>query len=154
MIFISGPSSSLPPVDVLLLSQITLGQCNIYLYHCPISLILSTSRLRIPLGWGRQFWRISHANVGGCIDGHLVLYSASRLGLAVALPPHSSTDFLTRDNERRVMCSTISNRQHISNPLAGSSSLVDTLFSLGITGLFFIVPSVYSPPGWCHRRLS
>ena len=43
VVFISGLTSPLPPVDVLLLSRVTLGQCNISLEHCPFSLILSTA---------------------------------------------------------------------------------------------------------------
>ena len=70
VVFISGPSFSLPPVNVLPLSQITLGQYNIDLHHCPASIIISTSRIRVLLGWIRKFWRIFHADVGGCTDGH------------------------------------------------------------------------------------
>ena len=154
VVFISGFTSPLPPVDVLLLSRVTLGQCNISLKHCPFSLILSTARIRVPLGWRHQYWRIPHAEVGGCTDGQWVLHSASRLGLAVDPLPHSSSDFLPSGNVRRVLCSTVSGGKPIAAPIAGSSSLVDTLFPLNVVTPFFIVPSVFSPSGWCRRRLS
>ena len=38
--FVDGFTTPLPAVDVLLLSRVTLGQCNILLKHCPASLIL------------------------------------------------------------------------------------------------------------------
>ena len=54
----------LPHVDILLLSRVTLEQCNISLNHYPFSLILSTSHISVPLVWRRQFWRLPHADVG------------------------------------------------------------------------------------------
>ena len=51
--FVDGFTTPFPAVDVLLLSRVTLGQCNILLKHCPASLILSSSRLKCVLGWVR-----------------------------------------------------------------------------------------------------
>ena len=39
--FVDGFTTPLPVVDVLLLSRVTLGQCNILLKHCPAALILA-----------------------------------------------------------------------------------------------------------------
>ena len=53
--FINGFTSSLPSVDILLLSGVTLVTCRITLFDCPSSLILSTSRLRVAFGWIPRF---------------------------------------------------------------------------------------------------
>ena len=52
VVFINGSTSPPPPhpVDVLLLSKVTLGQYNIRLYHCSVSLILSNPCIRTPMG--------------------------------------------------------------------------------------------------------
>ena len=152
--FINGSVSPLPAVDILLLSKITLGQCSISLNTCPASLILSSSRLRLPIGWVHNFWRIRHADVGGCTDGCWVLHSAHRVDFVVVPPLHSIDEFLPRGNVRRVLCSTVSSGKSVSAPPAGVSSLVDTLFPLGVDPPFFTVPSVFSSSGWCRRRLS
>ena len=48
VIFIDGVISSVPPpVYILLLIKVTLGQQHITLDTCPASLILSTSRCRV-----------------------------------------------------------------------------------------------------------
>lgn len=106
------------------------------------------------MGWRHQFWRISHAEVGSFTDGYWVLNLASWLGIAVASPFHTSADFFPSGNVRRVPSSKISNGQPVSTPLAVYSSLVDTLFPLGIVSLFFTVPSVFSLSDWCRHRLS
>ena len=57
LLFLNGLTEPLPPVDVLLLSKITLPQCSISLSSCMDSLILSTSRLHsFSSDWARRFW--------------------------------------------------------------------------------------------------
>ena len=58
----------LPPVDILLLSKITLSQCHVVLDQCPASLLLSSLRLPSIKGWVHRFWRVKHSLVGGCTD--------------------------------------------------------------------------------------
>ena len=66
--FLDGNVDCLPPVDIFLLSKITLSQCNLVLEHCPASLLLSSSRLPTVKGWVHRFWRVKHSWVGGCTD--------------------------------------------------------------------------------------
>ena len=59
--FVDGNVDLLPPVDILLLSKIILSQCNLVLDQCPVSLLLSSSRLlSVKLGLsllkGEKFW--------------------------------------------------------------------------------------------------
>ena len=76
--FVNGFDNVLPPVDILLLSKVTLAQCQISLDHCPCSLILATIRLRDRLWWIRRFWDVKHTFVGGCSDGHCRIHSLHR----------------------------------------------------------------------------
>ena len=154
VVFINGSTSSLPPVDILLLSKVISGQCKISLTRCPASLIPSSSRLCLPLGWIHRFWRISHAEVGGGTDSRWVFHSVHRMDMAMTPSPHTTADFLPSGNVRRVLCSTISSGRSVSAPLQGPFLLVDTLFPLGVDQPFFTVPSVFSSTGWCRRRLS
>ena len=147
VVFINGSTSPLPSVDVLLLSRVTLVQYRIGLYHCSASLILSSSRLCLPLGWCHNCWRIPHADVGGCTDCCWVLHSAHRADMAVTPPQNSSANFLPSGNVRRVLCATISSGKSVSTSPGGASLLVDTLFPLGVDPPFFIVPSVLSSSG-------
>ena len=78
--FIDGFTSPLPPVDTLLLSRVTLRQCRIKSALLPISLVLSTSKLRSSLGWVHNIWPVLHSHTGGSTDGRWVLYSSHCLG--------------------------------------------------------------------------
>ena len=82
VVFIDGFTSPLPPVDILLLSRVTLRQCNITLALSPFSLILSTCKLRSSLDWIHKFWPVSHSHTGGSTDDRWVLHSLHRLGYA------------------------------------------------------------------------
>ena len=53
--FVDGNVDLLPPVDILLLSKIMLSQCNLVLDQCPVSLLLSSSRLLSVKGWVYRF---------------------------------------------------------------------------------------------------
>ena len=69
ILFINGIAEPLPPIDVLLLSKITLPQCSTSLSTRMASLIPLTSRLHsISSGWARRFWKFHHSNVGDAID--------------------------------------------------------------------------------------
>ena len=68
--FVNRFDNGLPPMDILLLSKVTLVQCKICLDHCPFSVFLATTQLSDRLGWIRRFWDMEHAFVGGCTDGH------------------------------------------------------------------------------------
>ena len=57
--FVDGNVDLLPPVDILLLSKIMLSQCNLVLDQCPVSLLLSSSRLLSVKGWVYRFWRVN-----------------------------------------------------------------------------------------------
>ena len=73
--FVDSNNQPLSTVDVFLLSKVTLGQYNIELKHCPTSLVFPTSRLRCSGGWVNTFWKLSHAQVGGCSDRNWTIYS-------------------------------------------------------------------------------
>ena len=76
--FVNGRDHVLPPVDILLLSKVTLSQCKIFLNHYPCSIFITTTRLRDHFGWIRRFWNVKHAFVGGCTDGHWRVHSLHR----------------------------------------------------------------------------
>ena len=65
----------------------------------------------------------------------------------VVPPPRASADCLPSGNVRRVLCATISTGKSVSAPPDGASSLVDTLFPLGVDPPFFTIPSVFSSSG-------
>ena len=71
--FINGFTSSLPSVDILLLSGVTLLNCRISLLECPSSLILSTSRLRAAFGWISRFWKLPHHMIRALSSGTVSL---------------------------------------------------------------------------------
>lgn len=104
--FLNNLHSSFPPVGILLLSKVTLITCNISLYNCPTSLILSKSLLRVSTGWQNNYWPVSHSEVGGCMDGSWVLHSASRLSL-VMIPILSSPVSIHPGNVCHIVCSTV-----------------------------------------------
>ena len=74
--------------------------------------------------------------------------------MTVAPLQYTTTDFLPIGNVRRVLCAIISSGKPVSAYLDGASSLVDTLFPLGVDPPFFAVSSIFSSSGWCRRRLS
>ena len=136
----------------MLLSKVTLGKFKKRFNHCPTSLILSTSRFRVSLGWKYWFWRITYAKVGGYTDGSWLLYSAHRLDMVI-IPALHSCRVHPRGNVRQVIYSTISSGRHVPTPFEGESLLVDPFFTLGVTPPYFILPYLIFFL-LCWRRLS
>ena len=155
--FVDGFTTPLPAVDVLLLSRVTLGQCNILLKHCPVSLILSSSRLKCVLGWVSKFWKLSHAQVGGCSDGSWIIYSVHRLGYLDPAPLSQSIS-LPVGSVHRVIDARAGNGRPVSCPSEDSVSTsgisCHTLFPLRNPFARFVVPSAFSSTGWCLRTLT
>ena len=73
--FLDDNVDLLPQVDILLLSKITLSQCNLVLNQCPVSVVLSSSRLPSVKDWVHRFWRVKHVLVEGCTDGNWTVFS-------------------------------------------------------------------------------
>ena len=120
----------------------TLKKCRISLATCPASVILSTSRFRVPLGWLSRFWIISHPEVGGCSDGRWRLYSAHRTDFTSV--PSSSTDpSLPSGNIRRVLCATASGCRNMVVPSITETNVLDTLCLLQGFTPNFVVPSIF-----------
>ena len=155
--FINGHTQPLPVVDVLLLSKTTLGQCNVVLKHCPSSLVLSTSRLRCSGGWVKRFWRLSHAQVGGCSNGTWTLHSVHRLGY-LSPAPLSQSISLPAGSVHRVVDARAGNGRPVPCPTSTSASTSGTschsLFPLDNPFARFTVPSAFTPSGWCLRTLT
>ena len=152
LLFINGFTEPLPPVDVLLLSKITLPQCSISLSSCLASLILSTSRLHsISSGWARRFWKFYHPNVGGAIDAFFTVFSLARIPNVVH-PSFSTSLHLPAGTLRRVLSATTTGGRPCAPPLL--SNHLDGLYSPCKTLPYFVVPSVFMKTGWSRRRLS
>ena len=151
VISLDGFCDSLPPVDVLLLSHVTLTQCSIKLPSCPASLIISTSRLRASPGWSHRFWRFQHSHVGGATTGSFRLYSLHRFPFIVP-PLFINADHLPAGDIYRILSATTTGGRHVDAPR--DSSYLQSLFDLQSSAVYFIVPSVVMSSGWCRRRLS
>ena len=52
--------------------------------------------------------------------------------MTIVPPQHSTAVFLPSGNVRRVLCATMSSGKFVSAPPNGASSLVNTLFPLGV----------------------
>ena len=146
VVFIDGFTSPLPPVDILLLSKVTLRQCNITLAHSTFTLVLSTCKLRSSLGWIHKFWPVSHSHTGGSTDGRWVLHSLHRLGYA-SLPLWTSFPSLPSGNIRRVINTT----EPGGTPAEAPSTLVDSLdilYPLSDENKSYLVPSVFMTSGF------
>ena len=151
--FINGFTSSLPPVDILLLSGVTLLNCSISLKNCPSSLILSTSRLKVAFGWISRFWKLPHRMTGGCTDGVWKVYSLHRASF-VSPPCLFTSPSLPAGSLRRVLNTSASGGCNISLPSADRVRLLDDVCKLNHLKSLFSVPSVFYPSGWRSRRLS
>ena len=151
--FVNGFDIVLPPVDILLLSKVTLAQCQISLDHCPCSVILATTRLRDRLGWIRRFWDVKHAFVGGCTDGHWRIHSLHRSNTVYA-PNVNKHDELPSGTIRRVVNSTISRGKVVLAPSTDILQAIDGMYSIANTATSFLLPSVFSTTGWVNRQLT
>ena len=106
-VFIGGHNTTLPPVDALLLSRITLRQYNINLQICSVSLVLSTTRLRASLDWIYKYWRLCHMFTGGSTNSEYTLYSLHQVQF-VSIPSLELDIPIPRVNICRVINTTAS----------------------------------------------
>ena len=150
--FVNGRDHVLPPVDILLLSKVTLSQCKISLNHCPCSVIIATTRLRDHLGWIRRFWNIKHAFVGGCTDGHWRIHSLHR-SRTVYAPNVEKHHKLPSGTIRRMVNSTISRGKVVVAPSSDTLQAIDEMYLIANASTVFLLPSVFSTTGWVKRQL-
>ena len=85
--FIDDSTTSLPAVDILLLSRVALSRCTITLSSAPFSLLITTAS-NISRGCWRpvrdirrkkSFWTVPHSQVGCGTTALFKLYSLSRI---------------------------------------------------------------------------
>ena len=151
--FIDGFTPPLPPMDILLLSWVTLRQCRIKLALSPISLVLSTSKLRSSLGCIHKFWPVSHSHTGDSTDGSWVLHSLHCLGYAT-LPLWTAFPLLPSGNIRRTIHTTVLGGTSAKVPSTLSVDSLDTLYLLSVKHHSYLVPSVFMKSGFCTHSLS
>ena len=85
--FIDGFNTSLPAVDILFLSRVSLSRFSIRLSSAPFSLLVTTAsnilrgcwRYIRYITWRKSCWRVPHSQVGGETTGLFKLYSLSRI---------------------------------------------------------------------------
>ena len=108
--FIDGSTTSLPAVDILLLSKVSLSRCMIKLSSAPFSLLVTTSnniskgcwRSVRDIAWKKKFWIVPHTQVGGGTTGLFKLHSLSRISY-FELPSISFLPHLPSGNVGRVV---------------------------------------------------
>ena len=122
--FVDDFTSPLPAVDILLLSRVTLRQYRIKLALSPVSLVLSTTRLKTSLGWVHKFWHVAHSHTGGSTNGRYVLHLLHRLGNDSS-PLWTDFSSLPRGNTRRVINTTAPREKYAVAP---SRLSADTLY--------------------------
>ena len=153
--FIDGSTTSLPSVDILLLSRVSLSRCMITLSSAPFSLLVTTSnnilRSVRDIAWKKRFWIVPHTQVGGGTTGLFKLYSLSRISY-FELPVISFLPHLPSGNVGRV----------VDEMTGAANSVLDTslehllssdLFPLWGQDTLFKVKSIFTPARWQIRSL-
>ena len=104
-----------------------------------------------------KFWKLSHAQIGGCSDGNWTIYSVHRLGYLDPVPLSQSIS-LPVGSVHRVIDARAGNGRPVSCPSDTSASTsgisCHTLFPLRNPFARFVVPSAFSSTGWCLRTLT
>ena len=140
ILFINGIAEPLPPIDMLLLSKITLPQCSTSLSTRMASLITLTSRLHsISSGWARLFWKFRHPNVGGAIDVSFTVFFLSQI-YDVVSQPFTTSLYLLAGTLRRVLSTTTTGGCSNDSPL--HSKYLDSLYSPYKALPYFVVASI------------